>query len=278
MHFIRAVGLTICALLAVAAAAACAPLSVDEERSLGADYSRSFRRRADLLRNPVVTGYVSAIGHRLLEQAGSQPFTYRFDVVAKPEVNAFAAPAGHIYLYTGTLLKARNVSELAGVIAHEIGHVARRHIANNFNRTLATNILHQVGVVAAEIAAGPGAGRAAQTFGGIAAMGYLNTFSREAEHEADAFAVQLMFRAGYDPRGLASFFETLKKEGPRSAPAFLSSHPTPSTRIANARRMIRGLPAGAPLQVHDGGKLEQVQGILRKTPGRRKSRDTREQS
>jgi len=261
MHFIRAVGLTLGALLTVGASA-CTPLSVDQERSLGADFSRNFRRRADLVKNPAVTRYVAAIGERLLAQAEPQPFTYRFHVVAKAEVNAFAGPAGHIYLYSGTLLKARNVSEVAAVIAHEIGHVARRHVATNFNRALATNILHQVGVAAAELTAGPNAGRAAQTFGGLAAAGYLSTFSREAEHEADAFAVQLLFRAGYDPRGLATFFATLRNEGTRSASGFLSSHPATSARIANTRRLIGRLPGEARLQVHDAGRLQQIQRIL----------------
>ncbi len=267
MRFPRAAGSWVCALLAIVAVG-CAPLSVNQERRLGADFSRDFMRRADLVRNPAVTGYVSAIGERLLRHAGPQPFTYRFHVVASDEVNAFAAPAGHIYLNTGTLLRARNVSELAGVVAHEIGHVAKRHVARNFNRALATNILHRVGVVAAELTAGPEAGRAAQNLGGLAAMGYLNTFSREAEHEADAFAVRLMVSSGYDPRGLAAFFETLKSEGGKSVPRFLSSHPATSDRIANTRRMIEGLHEGAPLQVSDDGRLQQIQRILRETAGR----------
>ncbi len=269
MPFTRASRLAICALL-TALAAACGPLSVEDERELGDDFSRSFNRRTVLVRDPAVVGYVSDIGRRLLKHAGPQTFTYRFNVVPKGEVNAFAAPAGHIYIYTGTILKARNVSELAGIIAHEIGHVARRHVANNFHRALATNILRQVGTVAAEVAAGPQAGRAAQTLGGLATMGYLNTFSREAEHEADAFAVRLMFRAGYDPRGLTAFFESLKKQGGTSVPGFLRSHPATSARIANTRELIRRLPAGIQLERSDNGRLEQVQRTLRKTAARRR--------
>ena len=269
MPFTRAIRLTIGALLA-AVATACAPLSVDQERSMGADFSRDFNRRTALVRDPAVVGYVSAIGKRLLKHAGPQPFTYRFHVVPKAEVNAFAAPAGYIYIYTGTILKARNVSELAGVIAHEIGHVAERHIASNFSRALATNILHQAGVVAAEVAAGVHAGRAARTLGGFAAISYLNTFSREAEHEADGFAVQLMFKAGYDPRGLTAFFETLRKEGGASVPAFLRSHPATTERIAKTRAMIRRLPAEVRLQRHDNGRLQQVQGLLGKNLAKRR--------
>ena len=256
--------------LLMAVLGACAPLSIEDERSLGADFSRRFEHRTELVRDPTVTRYISAIGARLLEQAGPQPFSYRFKVVPNSDVNAFAAPAGHIYLYTGTILAARNVSELAAVIAHEIGHVAKRHVARNFNRAIATNILRQAGTAAAQIAGGADAGRATAALGGLAAMGYLNTFSREAEHEADVFAVGLMYRAGYDPRGLASFFETLQGEKGGSTPSFLSSHPATSVRIANARKLIEGLPRGVRLEAEDGGRLQQVQRILRR--GARKPR------
>ncbi len=266
MRFTGPIRLALGALL-VALSGACTPLSVEDERSLGADFSRDFERRTEVVRHPAVTRYVSAIGARLVAQAGAQPFTYRFKVVANEDVNAFAAPAGHIYLNTGTILKARNVSELAGVIAHEIGHVAKRHVAHNFNRAIATNIVRQVGAAAAEIAAGANAGRATAVLGGLAATGYLNTFSREAEHEADAFAVGLMYRAGYDPRGLVSFFETLQGEKGSSVPTFLSSHPATSGRIAYTRALIEGLPPGVHLEVEDGGRLRQIQRILREAAG-----------
>ena len=247
---------------------ACAPLSVEDEGSLGADFSRDFERRAELVRHPAVTRYVSAIGARLLAQAGPQPFSYRFKVVSDLDINAFAAPAGQIYLYTGTILKARNVSELAGVIAHEIGHVARRHIAHNFNRAIAAQIMRQAGALAAELAVGANAGRATATLGGLAATGYLNTFSRESEHEADAFAVRLMYQARYDPRGLVSFFETLQGEKGETAPRFLSSHPATSDRIANTRALIERLPPEVPLELEDGGRLQQIQRILRESAGK----------
>lgn len=248
---------------------ACAPLSVDDERRLGADFSRNFEQRTELVRHPTVARYVSAIGKRLLDQAGPQPFTYRFKVIPENEVNAFAAPAGHIYLYAGTILKARDVSELAGVIAHEIAHVVKRHVARNFNRAVATNILRQAGAAAAHVAAGANVGRATAAVGGLAAMGYLNTFSREAEREADVFALGLMYRAGYDPRGLVSFFETLQSEKGRSTPSFLSSHPATSDRIANARKLIERLPRGVRLETEDGGRLQQVQRILREDARKR---------
>ncbi len=251
---------------------ACAPLSVDDERRLGADFSRNFEQNTDLVRDPTVARYISAIGTRLLRQAGPQPFTCTFQVIPGREVNAFAAPAGHIYLYTGTLLKARNVSELAGVIAHEIAHVVKRHVARNFSRAIATHIVRRAGAAAVRMAAGTGAGRATAAAGGVAAMGYLNTFSREAEHEADAVALDLLYRAGYDPRGLVSFLETLRQEKGRSAPGFLSSHPATSARIANLRERIERLPPGVRLEAEDGGGLQRIQRILREGAGKRGTR------
>lgn len=260
--------LVICVFLS-SMAAACSSLSVEEERDFGADFSRDFNGRTALLQDSTVIQYVSAIGERLLKHAGPQPFAYRFYVVPKSTINAFAAPAGYIYINTGTIVKARNVSELAGVIAHEIGHVARRHIANNFTRAVTMNVFRQVGIVAVEAAGGSLAGSAARVVGDWAAMGYLNTFSRKAEHEADSFAVKMMSKAGYDPRGLTAFFEILSAEGRSSVPEFLRSHPMTSARIAKTREMIQRFPTGTLLQTHDNGELQEVQRILEKTVAKR---------
>ena len=250
--------------------AGCAPLSIEEERDLGVDFSRNFNRRTLLLHDSTVNQYVSAIGERLLKHAEPQPFGFRFYIVPKSAINAFAAPAGYIYIYAGTIVNARNVSELAGVIAHEIGHVARRHIANNFTRAVSMDVFRQVGIVAAEVTGGSLVGNAVQVVGDWAGMGYLNTFTRKAEHEADSFAVKLMFKAGYDPRGLTAFFEILNADGRSSVPEFLRSHPMTSVRIAKTHEMIQRLPTETLLQTHDNGELEEIQRILEKTVAKRK--------
>jgi predicted Zn-dependent protease len=121
-------------LLALSLLGACGTLTVPQEQQLGAEFSREIRREVILLRDPVVTGYVERIGQEIVRAAGTQPFAYHFYVVEDDEINAFAAPAGHIYIHTETILMARNVSEFAGVIAHEVGHVVKRHIAENYGR------------------------------------------------------------------------------------------------------------------------------------------------
>ena len=124
----RAWRATLLTLLA-APLAACASLSVDQERQLGLEFEREMRSQLRLVRDRTVNRYVTEIGEEILKAAGPQVFEYRFYVVDDHDINASAAPGGAIYINTGTILKARNVSELAGVIGHEIGHVVERHVA-----------------------------------------------------------------------------------------------------------------------------------------------------
>jgi len=238
---------------------ACAPLSVPQEQQLGREMSRELRSQLVFVRDPIVVDYVEDIGREILVAAGPQPFAYHFYVVEDEELNAFAAPAGHIYVHTGTILAARNASELAGVIAHEIGHVAYRHVANNYNRQRNTGIAYQAGVVLAWLFGGGVGASAAQLGGGLAATAYLNTFGREAEMQADAFAVSALPRANWDPNGLVSFFKTLQAQGGPNVPTFLSSHPATKERIEATSTRIAELSPGGSLRVDDGGKLAIIQ-------------------
>lgn len=244
-------------------ALACATPGVEEEARLGEDFAHEIKREVVFLSDPVVEGYLRELGARILEAAGPQPFEYEFHVVRDPEVNAFAGPAGHIYVHTGTILMARNRAELAGVLAHEIAHVALRHVAQNLARQRTTGWIRQAGVAAAGILAGPAAAGAANLGTGLAAMAVLNSFGREAEREADAFAVEVLPRAGIDPRGLPAFFETLRNQDPREPPAFLSSHPATEERMRRTRAMIdpAALPPG--LRLRDGGRFEIIQERVR---------------
>jgi predicted Zn-dependent protease len=239
--------------------AGCGPISVGEEQSLGYQFEQQMRRELRLVHDRAVNDYVRSMGESIVRAAGPQPFEYRFYVVEDPEINAFAGPAGHVYVHTATILRARNASELAGVMAHEIGHVARRHIAQNYNRQRNTKIGTDVLTLAAGVFGGGMAANAASLGGGLAAMAYLNSFGREAEMEADAFAVDVLPRAGYDPEGLLTFFELLLHEQGAQGPSFLSSHPATQDRIQATRQALDQLPHDPSLRVRDGGKLEIIQ-------------------
>jgi predicted Zn-dependent protease len=257
-------------LFAALAGPGCAPLSIPEERRLGEEVNQEVRQQVRLVRDAAIVEYLNQIGERIVAASGPQPFSFRFHVVDDDDINAFALPAGYIYIHTAVLLKAENVSEVAGVVGHEIGHVVKRHVAQNYNRQRGVGILHQLGVLTAGLIFGGGAASVADLGGGLAAMAYLNQFGREAERESDSFAVAVLPRAGYDPHGLVTFFDTLRREsGGGEPPAFLSSHPATSERIQNTQREIAAsrLPAG--LRVHDNGRLEIIQRRIRLLRGER---------
>jgi beta-barrel assembly-enhancing protease len=260
-------------LLLFATACSTAPLTIEEERELGAEVEKQARQHFQVLRDEVVAGYVAGLGQGLLREMGPQPFEYDFYVVEDDELNAFAVPGGVIFVHTGLILKARNVSELVGVMGHEIGHVYHRHIANNYRRQRNTSMARQVGVLAAGVLGGGAAAQAANLLTGLGAMAYLNQFGRDAEREADAFAVEILPSAGYDPHGLTTFFATLIEQYGDTGDSFLSSHPATQERIDNTNALIRAKDLPPGLRQDDDGKLEIVQHRIRlltgKTPTKR---------
>src|SRR5262245_38204553 len=238
----------------------CGTLSVSDAQTLGRQMATQMRRELLFVQDPVIVGYVRGLGESIVRAAGPQPFEYHFFVVEDDEINAFAGPAGYVYVHTQTILAARNASELTGVIAHEIGHVQRRHIANNYNRQRNTQIGYRAAVLAAALFGGGAAAAATQVGGGLAAVAFLNSFGREAEMEADSFAVETMPRAGYDPNGLVTFFETLQRESNDSGGGdFLSSHPATADRAEAARAQIAAHPPPEGLVEDDNGRLEIIQ-------------------
>jgi predicted Zn-dependent protease len=253
----------------VVLACSTAPLTIEEERELGAEFEKQARQKLHFVRDEVVVGYVADLGADLLGVMGPQPLDYDFYVIEDDELNAFAVPGGNVYVHTGLILKARNVSELVGVMGHEIGHVYHRHVAENYRRQRNTSIAQQLGVLTVGVLAGGPAAQAANLLTGVGAMAYLNTFSRDAEREADAFAVQVLPTAGYDPHGLTTFFRTLIKQYGDTGDSFLSSHPATEERIANTEALIRATDLPPNLRQDDDGKLEIVQHRIRLLTGKR---------
>jgi len=240
--------------------AACGPISLSEESRLGYTFEQEMRQELPLLHDRVIVDYVRDMGHGIVNAAGPQPFDYSFSVVVDEEINAFAGPAGHIYIHTGTILAARNASELAGVIGHEIGHVVERHVAENYNRQRNTQIGQQILVAGAGIAGGGGMANLANLGSGLAAVAYLNTFGREAEMEADAFAVEALPKAGWDPAGLVTFFQLLASEkGSSGTPTFLSSHPATEERIRATSEALEVVKRPPGVATDDRGKLQIIQ-------------------
>ncbi|MFQ5514401.1 MAG: M48 family metallopeptidase [Myxococcota bacterium] len=221
---------------------ACGTLSVQDEKRLGHRVQRQVREQFQLLREPVVVQYVREVGARVAAAAQSSAFEFRFYVIEDESINAFAIPGGAVYVHTGLITSAHNEAELAGVLAHEIGHVTARHVAKLYKRQRNTGLLAQIVAVAIAIVSGNSyiaQGGALAT--DVAATAYLNTYTQDAEREADQLAVDTLIRAGYDPRALITMFQTLQAEVGSGVPLpqILKSHPATAERIRNVQYLIR---------------------------------------
>ncbi|WP_420126687.1 M48 family metallopeptidase [Longimicrobium sp.] len=233
----------VAALCGAGAAAGCAPqVSTQQEVALGADYSAQINRQMPMLNDQATLNYINQIGSQLAAIADPRGIRYHFYVVNSDVVNAFALPGGYVYVNRGIIERADNVSELAGVLAHEIGHVAERHSIEQLQRAqnanLGLNVLY--GVLLGR--APSGVEQAGIQVGGSAVFA---GYTRDAEREADRVGVAYLMRAGYNPNGLATFFEellSLQQRQPSRVEQWFATHPTTQERVANARAIIAATP------------------------------------
>jgi beta-barrel assembly-enhancing protease len=243
------------ALAAIACAlTACGTLSVDDEKKIGAQYQAELRKQLVFVRDPVTVNYVRQFGQQLSGSARPSPFEFRFYVVEDEEINAFAIPGGAVYVNTGLLMKVHNGAELAAVLSHEMGHVTARHMAKRVNKERGTGFVVQAFYLAVAILTGnPYLANAGGVAGQVAGKAFISTFSRDDEREADALGFETMTAAGWNPNGMVTMFETLKKEGGGGSgmPQFLASHPATDERIRFAREMVEKYPDADKLKLVD---------------------------
>jgi predicted Zn-dependent protease len=221
---------------AAAFAAAISLISVGDEIKLGRETQAEVRQQVPQLTDRTAASYVASVGRRLAAHAPGPKYPYSFTIANHRELNAFALPGGPIWVHRGIIEAAANESQLAGVLAHEIAHVARRHAADQISKQLVANGL--LGLLGAMLG-NEGGAQTAQMGAQVLANGYLLKFSRDDERDADAVGVQIMRRAGWDARGMAEFMEILRGaqgRDPGSVEVFLSSHPAPAERAAALRR------------------------------------------
>jgi predicted Zn-dependent protease len=212
---------------------------------LGREASAEVTEQLPLLRDNQVRSTVASIGRRLVsaipEEFRHPEFRYSFEVVNVRDINAFALPGGPIYVNRGMLEAADDEGEIAGVLAHEISHVALRHGTAQASR--ATK--YQIGMVAGAIIGSLIGGKTGNIVSQGTQLG-LGTaflrFGREFERQADTLGAQIMARAGYDPREMADMFKTLEREGRNGGPEWLSDHPNPGNRYEAISREAEMLP------------------------------------
>ncbi len=238
--------------------------SPQEDVQLGREAAGQVEQQLPLLRDDNVGSYVSDIGQRLVAAIPAElrhpEFNYTFKVVNVKEINAFALPGGPMFVNRGMIEAAHTEGEVAGVLAHEMSHVALRH--GTAQATKATK--YQIGTLAGAVIGAIVGG----TAGSVIAQGTqfgLGTaflrFSREYERQADIEGSQIMARAGYDPRDMANMFKTIEQQGGPGGPQWLSDHPNPGNRSAYITKEAQSLHVENAR--HDTSAFQNVQARLR---------------
>jgi beta-barrel assembly-enhancing protease len=218
-----------------AAGGAISLISVDQEVQIGRQANAQVHKQVPEFRDAQVAGYVASIGRRLVRVAPGARYPYSFEIADYQEINAFALPGGPVWIHRGVIHAATNESQLAGVMAHEIAHIAQRHAADQLTKAVVKNF--GLNILGAFLGNSGGAG-AAQIAAGFLSNGIFLKFSRDDEREADRVGLQIMTRAGWDARGMTELFQTLQREAkrnPSSVETFFSTHPSPADRISRLR-------------------------------------------
>jgi len=212
---------------------------VQDDIRVGREAAAQVVRQFPLLNDDAADQYIDSIGSRLVAAIPSQfqqpAFNYRFEVVNARDINAFALPGGPMYVNRGMIEAARNEGEIAGVMAHEISHIALRHATAQ--ATKQGSIGNQLGTIGLILGGAILGGQSGAQLGALGAQAINTRYSREYETQADVLGSQIMAQAGYDPRDLANMFRTIEQQsGGGRAPEFLSSHRNPGNRYENINR------------------------------------------
>lgn len=241
-------------------------LSPAEESEIGRDIVRQLRELNYFLDDAELATYLKGLGRRIAAYSGHDPDSFHFYVIRDPQINAFALPGGHIGVNAGLILASRGESELAGVVAHEIAHVTQRHIARQQQASGPAQIATAAALLLAILAGAgdPDIVQAAIAVGLSASAQQRINFTRAHELEADRVGIQTMTAAGFDPRGMASFFQYMEERGRLyggALPEILLTHPVSNTRISEALARIGDQPRLAP--VANDGEYRLMQARLR---------------
>ena len=233
--------------------------SLEKEIALGKQLAQEVERQAKIIDDPVIAEYVSRVGQNLVRNSDAKvPFTIK--VLDSEEVNAFALPGGFFFVNSGLILKAESESELAGVMAHEIAHVAARHGTKQATRGEIVNLAS-----IPLIFMGGWTGYAIRQGAGLAIpMGFLN-FSRGFEREADYLGLQYLYKTGYDPTSFVDFFEkiqSMEKKKPGTVSKVFSTHPMTDDRIKAAQDEIQKILVAKPEYVVNTSEFNDVRNRL----------------
>jgi len=235
--------------------------SLEKQVAMGQQYSQQVEHGVKLIQDPVVTEYVNRIGQNLVRNSDSKvPFTIK--VIDTDEINAFALPGGYFYVNSGLILAADNEAELAGVMAHEIAHVAACHVAREQTRS---NIVNLASIPLVFVPGGWAVYEATQIAMGVGVPLAFMKFSRNFESEADFLGMEYMYKTGYDPQSFISFFEKIEaqeKKKPGAISKAFSSHPMTPDRVSHAQQEMATVLPPRDEYVLNTSEFDQVKSRL----------------
>ncbi|HVN19172.1 MAG TPA: M48 family metallopeptidase [Dongiaceae bacterium] len=249
--------------------------SVEKQVAMGRAFAQQVESQVKLVNDPVVTEYVNRIGQNLVRNSDAQvPFTIK--VIDSDVVNAMALPGGFFYVNSGLILAADEEAEVAGVMAHEIAHVAACHAAREQTRA---SLIQMASIPF--IFVGGGLGYAGYEAAGLGGMFGILKFSRGFEAEADYLGIEYMYRAGYDPSAFVSFFEkiqAMEKKKPGTLAKAFDTHPQSADRIAKSQEEIRKILPAKQQYVVTTSEFDDVKARLAAIENKHKLLDEKESS
>ncbi|MBI4473989.1 MAG: M48 family metalloprotease [Acidobacteria bacterium] len=239
--------------------------STEQDVEIGREVSKEAESKLRLVRNSDVDSYANVLGKSLARMAPGARYPYQVKVVDDKTINAFALPGGHLYLNRGIFDHAGNEAQLAGVLAHEIAHVALRHGTNQMSKAYAAQA--PLALLGGLIGSDSLGGILAQVGASFAANSVLLKFSRDAERQADILGTQILYDNNYDPRAMAQFFQKLESSGGSRGMEFFSSHPNPGNRIGIVNQEINNLGGTQRNYRSDSAEFQRIKRLLRSRYG-----------
>lgn len=217
-------------------------ISIEQEREMGDEFLTSIRNQLDLVEDDYAVEFINDLGNYLISQLETRPFTFHFYIVKENQLNAFAGPGGHIFMYTGLIETMDKIDELAAVMCHEIGHVSSRHISDRLKKGSMLGLATMAGILAGAMIGGEAAD--AIITGSIAAAYQKQlSYSRDDERQADQAGFKYSYESGFDPSALVSALSKLQQGwGANEVPQYLLTHPLGPERMSSLEALIASNP------------------------------------
>jgi len=238
--------------------------SPEQDVEMGRQVAQEAEQQLPILNNRQAEDYLNRLGRQLAARAPGEKYPYQFKIVNDKEINAFALPGGYVYVNRGIFERADNEAQLAGVMAHEIGHVALRHGTNQASKAYIAQA--PLALIGGALGSNSIGSVLAQLGVGFATNSLLLKYSRDAERQADLMGTQILYDSGYDPHAMVEFFEKIQAESGGRASEFFSSHPDPGNRISSVQGEIQRMGGQVNRSRNNSSEFQRIKSLVSSAP------------